>query len=362
MDEQGVISEAYERAMTLYKNEEEPHSLAEPYANHLKMVIDYQEQRKGVLAVLVTLLVKKLHAPSQDIRQQRAGLDGGFSGRSLDTKIITPFMKAQKFPSMSESGWLTRSFEQNHPFNLDFPGKISPGRLKEAFLGLVDGVQCQGLSADDVLLGLLLGLIRFRDRNTNLILSRPVNLTVAQVVNKVCRHHSLPDAGVARLPVLAVHAILTILAREVDRYGSCTVLQLEHHNTADTRTDLIGDVHIVDANDSLFEGYEVKHNIPISSGLIETSFEKLRTTPVKKFYILTTYQHDSYAEFEPDIQRVAHEHGCELTVNGVDATLRYYLRLIGDTREFVNAYVTHLETDPSVTFQLKKAWNEIVAS
>jgi len=71
---------------------------------------------------------------------------------------------------------------------------------------------------------------------------------------------------------------------------------------------------------------------------------------------------NGYAEFEPDIQHVAQEHGCELTVNGVDATLRYYLRLVGDTREFVNAYATRLETDPSITFRLKEAWNEIVAS
>ena len=137
---------------------------------------------------------------------------------------------------------------------------------------------------------------------------------------------------------------------------------MEHHNTADARTDLIGDIHIVDANDTLFESYEVKHNIPISSGLIQTSFEKLRTTPVERFYILTTHHHDSYAEFEPDIRQIAQEHGCQLIVNGVDPTLRYYLRLIGSTREFVDAYVTHLETDPSVTFQLKEAWNEIVAS
>jgi DNA (cytosine-5)-methyltransferase 1 len=168
--------------------------------------------------------------------------------------------------------------------------------------------------------------------------------------------------GVARLPVLAVHAILSVLTPDVGRYRGCALLPLEHHNTADTRTDLIGDVHIVDADNTLFEGYEVKHNIPISSSLIQSSFEKLRTTPVKKFYILTTYHHDSYTEFEPDIQRVAQEHGCELTVNGVDPTLRYYLRLIGDTREFVNAYVTHLETDPSVTFELKEAWNQIVSS
>lgn len=63
-----------------------------------------------------------------------------------------------------------------------------------------------------------------------------------------------------------------------------------------------------------------------------------------------------------DIRQVAQEHGCQLIVNGVAPTLQYYLRLIGSTREFVNAYVTNLETDPSVTYQIKQAWNEIVAS
>ena len=159
-----------------------------------------------------------------------------------------------------------------------------------------------------------------------------------------------------------MHAILTILVRETVRYENCAILPLEHHNTADNRTDMIGDIHIVDVNDALFEGYEVKHNIPISSELIQTSFEKLRTTPVQRFYILTTHHHDGYAEFDPDVRQVAQDHGCQLIVNGVEPTLRYYLRVIGSTREFIDAYVTNLETDPSVTYQMKEAWNEIVAS
>lgn len=136
---------------------------------------------------------------------------------------------------------------------------------------------------------------------------------------------------------------------------------MESHTAADRRTDLIGDIHILDANDTLFEGYEIKHNIPISSGLIQTSFEKLRNTPVQRFYLLTTYRHADYSEFEPDIQRVAQSHGCQLIVNGIAPTLRYYLRLIQDTRGFVNEYVSLLESDPAATFWLKQAWNEIVA-
>lgn len=361
--EQDILNTAYQRALALYQGGDLPPALPEPYGAHLGVIVTHQEQNKAALAVLTTLMVKKLHTPEQDIRLHQAQLEGGFSGRGLDSRTVTPFLRDQQFPYMqSGSGWLTRSLEQSRPYDLDYPGNIRPATVKRAFLGLVDGVQCQGLPAENVMIGIMVGLIRFRDQNTNLVLSRPVNLSVAQVVDKVSRHHRLQLTGVARLPVLAVYAILSILTPEVGRYRGCTLLPLEHHNTADTRTDLIGDVHIVGADNALFEGYEIKHNIPITSGLIQTSFGKLQTTPVKKFYILTTHHHDSYAEFEPDIQRIAQEHGCELTVNGVDPTLRYYLRLIGETREFVNAYVTHLETDPSVTFQLKEAWNEIVAS
>ena len=366
MDEQEILADAYGRAFTLFQNGESPPALPEPYSSQLQVIVDHQEQNKAVLAVLITLVVKKLDTPAQDIRQHQVQLEGGFSGRGLDTRVITPFLRDRQFPFMqSGSGWLTRSLEQSRPYDVDYPGNIRPSSVKQAFLALVDGVQSQGLSAENVLIGILVGLIRFRDQNTNLVLSRPVNLSVAQVVEKVRRHHNLQMAGAARLPVLVVHSILTILLGEVGRYGrydGCTILPLEHHNTADTRTDLIGDVNIVDANDALFEGYEVKHNIPVSSSLIQTSFEKLRTTPVRRFYILTTYHHDSYLEFEPDIHQVAQSHGCELIVNGVDPTLRYYLRLIGSTHQFIDAYVTHLETDPSVTFQLKEAWNEIVAS
>ena len=122
-----------------------------------------------------------------------------------------------------------------------------------------------------------------------------------------------------------------------------------------------GDVNIVDANGSLFEGYEIKHNVPVTSGLIRTSFEKLQTTLVDRFYILTTYPHDDYTQFNSDIQKVAQTHGCQLIVNGVDRTLAYYLRLINNTREFVNEYVTNLETDPEINFHLKVSWNQIVA-
>ena len=359
MNPRDALNNLYERAMSLYEAESQLPSLAPQYEQDCQTIIDRQDGNRAVLTVLITLLLKKTLDPDQDIRLHQAQMEGGFSGRSLDTSEVTPFMKDMTFPSMSESGWLTRSLEQSVPYNLDYPGSIRPVRVKEAFLSLVDGVQSHNLPPQDTLIRIFLGLIEFRDRNANLNLSRPINLSVSEAVSKINQHHSAQLQGAARLPVLAIHAILTILVKELDRYEDCEVLPLEHHTAADSRTNLIGDIHIVDSEGILFEGYEIKHNIPITSRLIQDSFEKFHTTTVRRFYILTTHDRDDYSEFAPDIQRIASTHGCQLILNGVDRTLLYYLRLIRDTTEFIHQYVSNLETDPSVSFQLKEAWNEI---
>ena len=200
-----------------------------------------------------------------------------------------------------------------------------------------------------------------RSEITNMRLHRRINLTISEIVNKVNQHYSLDYPGCDRLPILAIHAVLSILGRETERYRNHLVLPLEQHNAADTQTNLIGDVNIVDANGRMFEGYEIKHGIPVTQDLIDDSFAKIQTTTTLRYYILTTFPHTDYAEFDPAIQRIAQAHGRQLIINGVDRTLAYYLRLIGDTREFVDAYVTHLESDPSITFALKEAWNQVVS-
>lgn len=358
-----LLEEVYQEAVERYDGEFAVQGVSDVEERHLSTVIRNQEHRKAALAVLVTLLLKKVTDPILDIRLHRAEFDGGFSGRRLDTKVVTPFLRSKQFPSMSESGWLTRSFEQSHPFDFQYPGNITPKTLKSSFLYLVDAAQRRGAdTAEAFLLRLFIGLVEARDTNANLKLARPVALSIAEVVDKLLQHHQSKTSGAARLPVLAMHSILSVLSRETERYRGCTLLPLESHTTADSRSHLIGDINILDADDTVFEGYEIKHNVPITPELIATSFEKLRTTPVRRYYILTTYPHAGYDSFNEAIQRVAQTHGCQLIINGVDRTLLYYLRIIGSTRSFIDAYVSLLETDENVNYPLKESWNQIVSS
>ncbi|MDD9854904.1 MAG: hypothetical protein OXU88_01855 [Gammaproteobacteria bacterium] len=150
---------------------------------HLDLVVEKCESNKAVIAVLLTLMLKKTLSPEQDIRNHQQGLPGGFSGRSLDEKTVTPFLKARNFPAMqSGSGWLTRSLEQKRPYDMNYPGAVSPKNLKQAFLGIVHEVEVNRRPADAVMTYILAGLIEHRNKSSRIKLSRPTNLTINQIL------------------------------------------------------------------------------------------------------------------------------------------------------------------------------------
>ena len=62
-----------------------------------------------------------------------------------------------------------------------------------------------------------------------------------------------------------------------------------------------------------------------------------------------------------EISRISQIHGCQVIVNGVYSTLKYYLRLLSDTAEFIDCYVECMKTDETIKFQHKTMWNDVVS-
>ena len=114
---------------------------------------------------------------------------------------------------------------------------------------------------------------------------------------------------------------------------------------------------------SAFEGVEIKHGIVITRQLVADAYEKFKIHNTDRYYLLTTANMDGadWLEINEEIQRIASIHGCQVIVNGVYATLKYYLRLLKDPAEFVEKYVDLLKVDEAVKFQHKTAWNDIVS-
>jgi DNA (cytosine-5)-methyltransferase 1 len=331
--------------------------------DQLDLILKYAEQSKGVLSVTLTSIVYKLLNPSQDIRNHQTSIKNGYSGRTFDTHFITPFMKANQFPAMAESGWLTRSLEQKVPYDKQYAGAITPASLKTAFLQILDNVE-NNANSQLYLEYLLQGLLIQRNKH-KIDLAKPTALPIATILQLLELHFNqkYQAVGASRLPVLAIYAAYQALMPELKRFQAKALLPLESHTASDNRSGTIGDIEIRDEKQRAFEAVEIKHGISVTLQLVQDAYEKFKTTPVERYYILSTADCNTAEThlINTEIIKIKNVHGCQLIVNGIMPTLKYYLRLLSNPYEFIEHYVNLLEDDKALKFEHKQAWNTLIA-
>ena len=320
-------------------------------------------KQKSALAVTATLLLKKIINPEQDIRLHQSSLPGSFSGRTLDTKCVTPFLAREGFPSMQAgSGWLTRSFEQKQPFKEDYPGGISPPELKKAFLNIARDVE-HGADARSLLICLLHLLLDWRNLNASLTLAKPTGQRIEEIVRIVESHWLSELPGSARLPVLATYAAYKCLIPELSRYKNCRLQDLLSHTSADAKTARVGDIDVLYQDGRPFEAVEVKYKIAITAPLIQQLREKIAASGIKTYYVLSTNElisPDAMNAVTELLLGMRQKYGCQVIVNGVATTIKYYLRLMADTDRYISEYVSLVARDKEIPFDLKRHWNHIL--
>ena len=340
----------------------------------VKVVVAGAESQKAVLTVLVTSLVKKIEMPSQDIRYHKVELPNGYSGRSFDTEYVTPFIR-EKFSrlAMKESGWLTRSLEQVHAFTLDFPGKIRNTSVKNAFLHILNDIEENQASPEEYLLALFELLIDYTENSK--IIIEPIlrdssdSISIENIIEMLLYHffHSYGVSGASRLPVLAIYSAHELLMG-YDRYIGKELCPLKSHTTSDTKSSGIGDIEVLDEQGNFFEGVEIKHGIPITPMLVQDAFDKFANTEVCRYYLLTTAEPEmeDVDAIRALIYKLRSEHGCEIIVNGIIPSLKYYLRLLNDPVMFLDCYGGNLQADFDISTDVKRIhlqyWDELLAS
>jgi DNA (cytosine-5)-methyltransferase 1 len=323
---------------------------------YLELVTSNINSNKGVYTVLVTLLVHKLLESKQDIRYFQNKMEGGFSARTLDTKYITPTLKELGLPSMAESGWLTRSLEQPYPYTLNYEGEISGKGMKEAFLKIIDSFQNKPKFTENFLRFILNGAILHRENNKVEInkLEGTEELFISNITNLLEEHFSFKynTHGGSKLPVLAFYAMYQILIEEMGRYKGCDLLDLGSHTASDRTSKSSGDIE-VNKNGKLFEAVEVKLDKKIDITMARIAYEKIKRYNPRRYYILAYAGviDEDREDIENLINKIRNEHGCQLIINGLLHTLRYYMRLINSPVDFFNNYVSLVEKDK----ELKKS-------
>lgn len=320
--------------------------------------------QKGVYTVLVTLLYYKVLHIEQDIRLHQQQIEGGFSGRTFDTKYVTPELKRLGLPSMSESGWLTRSLEQPVPFTLDFPGRISGG-VKDPFLRSLDYVERNGDNAQNMLRYLLNKVLVQVALNSVEItpLENPEYLTIDLIIDALNKHfcYNYGTHNGAKLPVLAFYAIYQSIIKEFSRYKDCQLSPLASLTACDLTSKASGDVEIF-KDGKHFEAVEIKLDKKIDATIVRVVEEKIYKFNPTRYYILSYYGicDDDMIEIQDIVDKVRINHGCQIIINGLLPTIKYYLRLITNLEDFWASYSSLIQNDHELQLIHKEVWNNII--
>ena len=373
-----------EDAYRLAESSDDTHSdLSAPQKNWITTITEKAESQKAVLAVLITSLTKKIETPTQDVRYHKKELPDGYSGRVFDTQNVTPFIreKFQRFAMKGGSGWLTRSLEQAHPYTLGYPGRILDKAMKEAFLQILNDIEENRVDPKKYLQAIFSSLVNSMAKSqVNFSLFEETNedatetqesdtITIDNIVNLLKYHFSYNYrvAGASRLPVLAIYSAYEMLLA-LERYEGKVLPPLKSHTTSDIKSGGIGDIEVLGENGEFFEGVEIKHNISISPTLVEDAYQKFAETSVRRYYLLTTAEPnlDDPRTVDRLVRQIHRQHGCEVIVNGILPSLKYYLRLLSNPKLFLNRYSRNLQLDFKHSTDIKEVhlryWSELLDS
>ena len=366
------LDEAYSMAETVHveKHAELPSfvtmNLNKTFVDALEDIARRCEKaRTGYLNIITGLSIKAVYGESVDIRyhqtqiQSQTDRPAGFNFRDVSEKIVYPWMEDHEFHG-AKSGWQTRTFERPKPYFMTYDENI--GSIKQSFLTIYDEAEKHPQAVIYALALLLLRRIELRETN-EIALAVP-NLQDVLQITRFFQSHFFYDykdsKGVSRLPVLALYAVYTVLTKELRRYDNKQLKPLEAHSAADSQTGSIGDIEVLNADGTVFEAVEVKHQIPISKAIVDSAKQKIRSSRVDRYYILTTsLHHEPTAEVLVEAENVKRLLGTQMIVNGVIPTIRYYLRLLSDPSTVLPEYVRLLQIDGAISFEHKDIWNKI---
>jgi len=373
--ENEILEEAITKARAIVKSES---INFDRFPDNIKSNIDVMlgkiDSNKSILVALVTCCVKKIIDRKQDIRLHRTDFKGGYSARSLDTAITTPFFK-KYFPKYAnkESSFLTLATRERIKWTKKdgVALKIRDKNVKNSFLVLLDGIQRGDIKAEECLVYIFAKLILLT-KHIDLVFDETIEaiefseiININTVIKMLEKHFEVKLSS--RLPVIAIYTVYQMLLSVIKRYDGKILSPLNVHTSSDKHG--FGDVEIWNANKTPFEMVEIKHNIPIERNMVFDIAKKTKNTTIQRYYLLTTYdgcfstpEEENY--INKFILKIKKDEGLEVIPNGIIQSLKYYMRFIEDYVTFIKKYTSNLIEDAKISTEVRefhiKSWQDIL--
>ncbi|HEY86099.1 MAG TPA: DNA methyltransferase [Chloroflexi bacterium] len=362
MNEKEILERAYLEAQKIV-SENSFREFDTSLCENVDFLIDKIGSNKSIVSALATSLLKKITNPEQDIRLHRTDFENGYSARSLDTKVVTPFFK-RHFPKYAnkESAFLTLSTRERIKWNKNEGKnlKIRSKALKRSFLNVFEQIE-DGNANPRVYLNYLFAKLQALSSKDELIFQlakkqsgRSGVLNINLIIEMLQRHFA--EKLSSRLPVVAIYSIYEILVPNLKRYDNKRLLPLQVHTSSDKHG--FGDIEIYGDDGKPFEIIDIKHNISIDADLIFDIIKKTTTTSIDRYYILTTFP-DGFETKEIEkavnefIIQTKTQKKIDIIANGIIPTLKYYLRFIDDYNLFIKKYTNNLVKDAKNSTEIK---------
>jgi len=373
MNEQNILEKLYNEAIQLYETQEDI-TFSEIITRNVNTLIEAIDKNKSIVSALVTSLVTKICAPNQDIRLHRVDFKGGYSARSLDTDITTPFFK-KHFPRYAnkESGFLTLATRERIAWKKDEGQalKIRKQNVKDSFLNILDVAQNNIVDAKEVLTYLFYKL-HILSLEYKQIFDDAINasnytsiLNINTILAMIERHFSLPLSS--RLPVIAMYSLYELLLPVVETYKGKILRPLNVHTASDKHG--YGDIEVWNVDNTPFEMIEIKHDIPIGRNMIFDVIKKSQNTTIQRYYVLTTAKDNFISKDEECyinkfVLATKNDTGIDIIPNGIYTSMKYYLRFISSYKQFINTYTKNLIIDASNSAEIQdihiEEWEHIL--
>lgn len=312
-------------------------------------------------AALTFGFYKCLHF-EQDIRYHKSDYENGFTARGFDTAYTVPFLQENGLPYNVETHWLSQSLSFVGPLTPAQQLKTVPKAAGPLLVKVANLIQ-ESENVDrvkEIVVYILVPMIEERNKG-KIALSKPKNLSIDNVMSLIHMHFSQKyTKNAPRLPQVAIYAIYQCLMADVERYSSFELKPLEKMKTANRKSGSVGDIDLC-LDGRPIEAVEIKFEIPPSAAIVSEAIQKVKSESVQRYFILSTKPpiEDDLETIQKLKENFLKSNGCEIIVNGVYDTLKYYLRLLKTTNDFINNYTDLISIDEDLNYEHKVAWNAI---
>lgn len=303
--------------------------------------------------VLLGCILAKLDDASTDVTKPYIALsENAFNGRTLDERVVNPFLHEKRIPS-SKGPYLS-TFRRSVDFSPATRSGLRDKNGFDALLRLIQRVENDGSEFTNALLGgLLTGFVKLREQST-IPVAKLNRASLIQYQHLIEWMLNTPSGG--RIPVVFVIALFHALRQH---FGLNWEIESQGINEADSASGAGGDITIRNGSRTVFVA-EVTERVVDKSRVISTFNTKISPDAIED-YIFFVNGASSHGTAIAQAQQYFTQ-GSEVNFVDIRSWLNMSLVTIGkEGRAEFNSQLRRLLDLDTMPRSIKVAWNDSVA-